>query len=74
MLENLQQKHQYFEVPDIDPKITGQNDPHYWLQQDLLQVTSFQYNFFQNLTLIDDTIPQSKIFARFPLKFFRFNY
>ena len=34
LLENLQQKHQYFEVPDIDSKITRQNNPHYLLQQD----------------------------------------
>ena len=32
LLENLQQKHQYFEVPDIDSKITRQNTPHCWVQ------------------------------------------
>ena len=70
LLENLQQKHQYFEVPDIDSKITRQNNPHYWLQQDILKITHFQYNFFQNLTLNDDTIPQTQIFAKFFLKIF----
>ena len=44
LLENLQQKHQYFEVPDIDSKITRQNNPLYRLQQDILQITRFQYN------------------------------
>ena len=55
LLQNFQQKHHYFEVPDIDSKITRQNNPHYWLQQAILQITHFQYNFFQNLTLNDDT-------------------
>ena len=57
ILEDLQQKHQYFEVPDIDSQIKRQNNPHYWLQQDILQSTHFQYNFFQILTLNDDTVP-----------------
>ena len=74
LLKNLQHKHQYFEVPDIDSKITRQDNLHYWLQQDILQITHFQYNVFQNLTLNDDTIPQIQVFARFLLKFFRFNY
>ena len=74
LLKNLQQKHLYFEVPDIDTKVTRQNNPHYWLQNDKLQVTHFQCNFFQNLTLNDDTIPQIKVFAKFLLNFFRFNY
>ena len=74
LIGNFQQKHQYFEVPDIDTKVTRHNNPHYWLQQHILQITQFQNNFFQNLTLNDDTIPQIKVFARFLLKFCRFNY
>ena len=74
LLENPQQKHKHFEVTDIDSKITRQNNPHYLLQQNILQITHFQYNFFQNLTLNDDTIPQLQVFARLLLKFFRFNY
>ena len=64
----------YFDVPDIDTKIIRHNIPHYWLQQDLSQVTNFQYRFVQNIILDDDTIPQIKIFSHFLLKFFRFNY
>ena len=30
LLENLQQKHQYFDVPDIYAKISRQDNPHYW--------------------------------------------
>ena len=46
ILEDLQQKHLHFEVPDIDSQINGQNNPHHWLQQDILQLTHFQYIFF----------------------------
>ena len=74
LIKNFQQKHQYFEVSDIDSKITRQNNPHYWLQQDIIQITHFQYNCFQNLLLNDDTIPQIQVFAKSLLKFFRFIY
>ena len=66
LIENRQQK-QFFEVPVIDSKIT--RHPHYWVQHDILQITHFQYNFFQNFTLNDDTIPHIQIFARFLLHF-----
>ena len=74
ILEGLQQKHLSFKVLDTDSQINRQNNPHDWLQQDILQITHFQYNFFQNHTLNDDTKPQIQIFARFLLKYFRCNY
>ena len=74
LLEELKEKVDLFEVPDLDTKIIRHNNPHYWLQQDILQVTTFQYKFFKNITLDDDTIPQIKVFSHFLLKFFRFNY
>ena len=74
LLESLQEKADYFDVPDLDTKVIRHNNPHYWLQQDFLQVTNFQYRFFQNISLDDDTIPQIKVFSHFLLKFFRFNY
>ena len=73
-LENLQYKSDYFEVPDLETKIQRHDNPHYWLQQDILQVKNFQYRFFSNITLTEDTIPQVKVFTQFLLKFFRFNY
>ena len=51
ILEDLQQKHLYFEVPSFDSQINRQDNPHHWVQQDILQITHFQYNFIQNLTL-----------------------
>ena len=50
------------------------HDPHFWLQQDIFQIEQFQYRFFQNIMLIEDTVPQMKIFSHFLLKLFRFNY
>ena len=44
------------------------------LQQDILQIKQFQYRFFQNILLNEDTIPQIKINSQFLLKVPRFNY
>ena len=73
-LDDLKHKSEYFEVPDLETRIQTHDNPHYWLQQDILQVKNFQYRFFNNITLTDDTIPPVKIFTQFLLKFFRFNY
>ena len=73
-LENLKEKHDYFEVPDLETKIQPHDNPHYWLQQDIIQIKQFQYRFFQNIKLNEDTVPQIKIFSHFLLKCFRFNY
>ena len=72
LLESLKAKAYYFDVPDLDTNVIRHNNPHYWLQQDLLQVTNFQYRFFRNISLHDDTIPQIIIFSHFLLKFFQF--
>ena len=37
-LEDLKHKSEYFEVPDLETKILRHDNPHYWLQQDILQV------------------------------------
>ena len=39
-----------------------------------MQIKQFQYRFFQNHLLNEDTVPQIKVFSHFLLKFFRFNY
>ena len=72
-LEDLKHKSEYFEVPDLETRIQRHDNPHYWLQQNLLQ-KNIQYRFFNNITLTDDTIPQVKVFTQFLFKFFRFNY
>ena len=70
----MRHKSQYFDVPDLETKIQKHDNPHHWLQQDILQVKNFQYRFFHNITLTEETTPQVKIFIHFLLKFFRFNY
>ena len=72
--QELRHRSEYFEVLDLDTRSQRHDNPHYWLQQDILQIKSFQYRFFNNIILTDDTIPQVKIFTQFLLKFFRFNY
>ena len=72
--ESRKEKHDYFEVSDLETKIPRHDNPHYWLQQDVLQIIHFQYRFFQNIILNEDTIPQIKIFSHFSFKFLRFNY
>ena len=72
-LESLKEKHEYFEIPDLETKIQRHNNSHHWLQ-DIAQIKHFQYRFFQNIILGDDTVPQIKILSYFLLKFFRFNY
>ena len=73
-LEDLKHKSEYLEVPDIKTRIQRHDNPHYWLQQDILLLKNFQYRFFNNIILTNDTIPQVNIFTLFILKFFRFNY
>ena len=73
-LEDLKHKSEYFDVPDLDTKIQRHDNPHYWLQQDIEQIKNFQYKFFKDIILTEDTIPQVKVFTHFLLKFFRFNY
>ena len=73
-LQELKHLSEYFEVPDLDTKIQRHDNPHYWLQRDILQIKHFQFKFFTKIILTDDTIPQVKIFTHFLLKFLRFNY
>ena len=73
-LQELNYSSEYFEVPDLDTKVQRHDNPHYWLERDILQIKHFQYRFFNNIILTDDTIPQVKIFTQFLLKFLRFNY
>ena len=73
-LDELRHECEYFEVPDLETQIPRHDNPHYWLQQDLLQIKNFQYRYVHNNTLNDDTVPQVKVFTQFLLKFFRFNY
>ena len=64
-LDELKQKSEYFEVPDLETKIQTHDNPHYWLQQYILQAKHFQNRFFNNIILTEDTIPQVKTSLNF---------
>ena len=64
----------HFEVPNLEQLRTIENKPHHLLETDLLQLKQFQYQFFHNITLNAQTIPQIRIFSLFLKNFFRFNY
>ena len=73
-LQETKHRSEYFEVSDLDTKVQRHDNPHYWLQRDILQIKHFQYRFFNNIILTDDTIPQDKVLTQFFLEFLRFNY
>ena len=73
-LESLKEKHEYFEVPDLETRIQQHDKPHYWLERDILQIKQFHYKFFQNINLYENTVPQIKTFSQFLSQFLRFNY
>ena len=73
-LEDLKHESEYFDVPDPETKMQRHDNPHHWLQQDILQVKNIQYRFNNKITLTEDTIPQVKVFTQLLLKFLRFNY
>ena len=37
-LEELKHRSEYFEVPDLDTRVQRHDNPHYWLQRDILQI------------------------------------
>ena len=45
-LKSLNEKLEYFEVLDLETKISRHNNPHYWLQQDIAQIKQFQFSWF----------------------------
>ena len=50
-LQELKHRSEYFEVPDLDTKVQRHDNPHYWLQREILQIKHFQYRFLTTLSL-----------------------
>ena len=73
-LEELERYIHNFEVKDIERIITTQNNPHHWLQADILRIQNFLYHYFKDITINEQTIPQTKVISLFLRKYFRFNY
>ena len=69
-LKSLKEKHEHFEIPDLETTISRHINPQFWLQQDIVQKKQSQNRFFQH------SIPvhQIKVFSHFQLNFFRCKY
>ena len=72
-LEELEQYIQNFEVEDIERLVTTQNNPHHWLQADTMRMQNFLYHYFKDITLNEQTIPQTKVISLFLRKYCKFN-
>ena len=73
-LDDLQRYIDNFDVEIIETLVNPEDNPHHWLQTDILQNQNFIYHYFKDLTLNDQTIPQIKVISLFLGKYFRFNY
>ena len=59
-LEKIERYVHNSEVEDIKRIIITQNNPHHWLQADILRIQNFIYHYFKDITLNEQTIPQTK--------------
>ena len=73
-LDELQRYINNFDVEIIERLVNPEDNPHHWLQSDILRIQNFLYRYFKDLTLNDQTIPQIKVISLFLRKYFRFNY
>ena len=73
-LADLQRYINNFDVEIIERLVDPEDNPHHWLQTDLLRIQNFLYHYFKDLILNDQTIPQIKVISLFLRKYFRFNY
>ena len=73
-LDDLQRYIENFDVEIIERLVNPEDNPHHWLQADILRIQNFIYHYFKDLTLNDQTIPQIKVISLFLRKYFRFNY
>ena len=73
-LDDLQRYINNFDVEIIERLVDPEDNPHHWLQTDILRIQNFLYHYFKDLTLNDQTIPQIKVISLFLRKYFRFNY
>ena len=73
-LDELERYKNNFDVEIIERLVNAEDNPHHWLQTDILRIQNFLYHYFKDLTLNDQTIPQIKVISLFLRKYFRFNY
>ena len=73
-LQELERYIHNFEVEDIERIVMTQDNPHHWLQTDIIRIQSFLYHYFKDITLNEQSISQIKLISLFLRKFFRFNH
>ena len=73
-LDDLERYINNFDVEIIERLVNPEDNPHHWLQTDILRIQNFLHHYFKDLTLNDQTIPQIKVISLFLRKYFRFNY
>ena len=64
-LEELKHRSEFLEVPDLDTRIQRHDNPHYWLQQDILQIKTFNTDSLTTLFLRMTLFPKSKFLPIF---------
>ena len=64
-LDDLQRYIDNFDVEIIERLVNPEDNPHHWLQVDILRIQNFIYPYFKDLTLNDQTIPQIKVISLF---------
>ena len=73
-LNELERYINNFDVEIIERLVNPEDNPHHWIQTDILRIQNFLYHYFKDLTLNDQTIPQIKVKSLFLRKYFTFNY
>ena len=71
-LQELERYIHNFEEEDIERIVITQDNPHHWLQADIILIQSFLYHYFKDITLNEQSIPQIKLISLCLRKFFRF--
>ena len=73
-LQEIERYIHNFEVEDIERIVISRDNPHHWLQTDIIQIQNFLYHYLKDITLNEQSIPQIKLISLFLRKFFRFNH
>ena len=73
-LQEIERYIHNFEVEDIERIVISQDNPHHWLQTDIIQIQSFLYHYLKDISLNEQSISQIKLISSFYRNFFRFNH
>ena len=60
-LQELERYIHNFEVEDVERIVVTQDNPHHWLQTDIIRIQNFLYHYFKDITLNEQSIPQIKL-------------